>query len=116
MSRQTCTDHCGGCGRHFHSLAAFDCHRVGGFEDPADPRRCADPATEALKLQIWTQEGYCDLSESESVHPVVIWQMVPNRSAQERFARLARERENAVSSRVSTPGSPERGQGDPEAS
>lgn len=76
--RQTCTDHCGTCGRHFHGLTAFDSHRRA-FE-------CLDPATAVSErgrqlLQVWTEDGWCDLDrrcwhggERVPLHPVTIWQ------------------------------------------
>lgn len=67
MKRQTCTDYCSGCGRHFHGLGAFDAHRVGQF---GVDRHCGDP-TGLSGLQVWTEAGYCDFTDS---HPTTIWQ------------------------------------------
>lgn len=41
----TCTYHCSSCGLCFHSLNAFDAHRVGDFgsDDPETGRRCLHP-------------------------------------------------------------------------
>jgi hypothetical protein len=85
--RQTCTDHCGSCGRHFHGLAAFDCHLVGG--------ECQDPDgvenTKGRKLlRAWTEDGHCELSPGcavdgqivKSIHPVCIWQLIPDPRAE----------------------------------
>lgn len=82
--RQTCTDHCAGCGRHFHGLGAFDQHRTDGF--------CADPAGVLIRsgkregqpaLQVWTDEGFCDKERGcwddgrrvRYVTPVTIYQV-----------------------------------------
>ena len=85
--RQTCTDHCAGCGRHFHGLGAFDAHRREG--------ECCDPEMvvgqrgkhegEAL-LQVWTETGSCDKDagcwkdgkRDHYVTPVVVWQRTGN--------------------------------------
>lgn len=77
--RQSCTDHCGSCGGHFHGLGAFDAHRQNG--------ECVDPAEAAnrdgkLLLQVWTEAGSCELSrgawkDGKRVRwsePVVVWQ------------------------------------------
>ena len=82
--RQTCTDHCVGCGSHFHGLGAFDVHRQGG--------KCHDPATAAVQsgkregqpvLQAWTDDGWCDKMRGcwqdgkrvQWEHPVTVWQV-----------------------------------------
>lgn len=31
---------CPTCGQFFNSVSVFDRHRVGSFDDPANPRRC----------------------------------------------------------------------------
>lgn len=78
-ARQTCTDHCVGCGGHFHGLGAFDAHRR--------EQLCRDPESVAtqkgvLLLQAWTTDGYCDKDAEcwdngkklEAKHPVTIYQ------------------------------------------
>jgi hypothetical protein len=46
----TCTFHSSACGRHFHSLGAFDTHRIGDFgsNDPETRRRCQSPLTSCV--------------------------------------------------------------------
>lgn len=73
MRRQTCTDHCRACGRHFHGLAAYDLHRLGSLSDPTDPRRCGDPA-ELPRLRAWTEAGACALT-GRPLADVTIWQL-----------------------------------------
>jgi hypothetical protein len=60
----TCTYHCGACGRHFHSLSAFDIHRDG--------RRCADPLDledrdGKPRLVALARDGRCDHSWTQRV-------------------------------------------------
>lgn len=82
---QTCTDHCGRCGRHFHGVGAFDAHRRDGA--------CADPLELAygvdsqrsgrLILQPWTTSGRCSLAAGcyadgrlvRYEEPVTVWQI-----------------------------------------
>ncbi len=98
MSRQTCTDHCTGCGEHFHGLGAFDLHRRGG--------ECLEPmavlGTEGTKregdhlLQIWTREGSCDKGRGcwdngKRVRwdkPVTVWQVAVTEVQRERLSGL----------------------------
>ena len=84
-ARPTCTWHCAACDRHFHSVNAFDAHRVDG--------ECAEPETVLSKpsaqypggqpkLALWTAEGHCDKMPGCWIHgvyqhhvsPVEIWQ------------------------------------------
>lgn len=56
MSKRTptCRWHCGGCHRHFTSLATFDAHRKGEYGvDGLDGRHCTEP--EGME----TVEGVC---------------------------------------------------------
>ncbi len=80
---QTCTDHCVGCGSHFHGLKAFDLHRVGQVCTPPHmAQKARGKATGALSLQVWTMVGYCDKeagcwSEGKRIkysYPVTIYQ------------------------------------------
>lgn len=82
--KQGCTWHCAACGAHFHSVSAFDDHRVDGeCVDPAEvmTRGTIDNPPHA-KLQAWTEEGYCRLAKGcykdgvlvQTLHPVTIYQ------------------------------------------
>jgi hypothetical protein len=77
----TCTYHCSGCGRHFHSLAAFDLHRVGDFasNDPETRRRCEAPIDLVdehgeMRLTSLTERGLCRSCEAAEA-PVTVWTM-----------------------------------------
>lgn len=68
MSGVKCKYHCSPCGRHFHSLEAFELHlrRDKNFEgDPGDAPRvgCYSPghSDEVLTEFVWF-EGKCDIS------------------------------------------------------
>lgn len=92
-ARQTCTDHCRTCLRHFHGIGAFDAHRQNG--------QCMPPAGAVsgkgrLLLQMWTTEGYCDREKGcwkdgkrvTWLHPVEIWQVAMSEEQRERLAGL----------------------------
>jgi hypothetical protein len=99
-SRQFCSDHCMGCGQHFHGIAAFDRHRMGGT--------CAEDCDVVVvpsrdggsrkALQAWTNEGYCRIApgcweNGRSVHinyPVTVWQAYQTPEQRERLASLNR--------------------------
>lgn len=71
-----CTYHCGGCGRHFHSLEAFDKHRVGDHasNDPETRRRCVSPLDlDGEPLVPLTKDGICTIGGAVAEHDVVIW-------------------------------------------
>ena len=79
MRATTCTNHCGACGRHFHSLAAFDMHRVGDFSsnDPETRRRCESPLDlldqdGEMRLVKITETGVCRAYEPAEA-PVEVW-------------------------------------------
>lgn len=90
--RQTCTDHCSTCGRHFHGLSAFDAHRRES--------QCLEPGEAVTTkgrqlLQIWTKAGWCELARESWVngarvplHPVTIWQVATTEAQRERLAAL----------------------------
>ena len=79
-ARQTCTDHCSTCGRHFHGLGAFDAHRR---ENTCGAPETALNTKGRLVLQVWTLDGYCQLTpgcwrdgkRDHWEHPVTIWQV-----------------------------------------
>lgn len=73
--RVTCTNHCAGCGSHFHSLTAFEAHRQGEFgverycEEPADLRnRKGEP-----RLAPLSTDGSCLIYAHKPKHGVTIW-------------------------------------------
>lgn len=86
MKTKTCTYHCRTCDRHFHSLGAFDLHRV--FSDPQvedwDTRVCLDPRGDAerlttrsgrVRLRVYGR-GVCRIQRGadDPVEDVEIWQ------------------------------------------
>lgn len=87
MSRNVCcTNHCRVCGgpdgRHFHSVAAFDAHRVGEFSsnDPETRRRCVSPLDITdkdgnLRLVALSASGVCAIAASAPVEGVTVWTM-----------------------------------------
>jgi hypothetical protein len=83
----TCTYHCSTCGQHFHSLAAFDRHRVGSL-DASIPvgsehgRRCLHPldvqrANGEAYFEPLTTSGECrmydDGAQTNVEHGVTVW-------------------------------------------
>ena len=81
MSRATtCTYHCGACGRHFHSLAAFDAHRIGDYasNDPEIGRHCVSPLDVhkdgVMVHDRLTETGVCRLGEAPETD-CTIWTM-----------------------------------------
>jgi hypothetical protein len=71
-----CTNHCGACGRHFHSLRAFDKHRLTSTR--TGKRRCMDPADRGdvdghALYSVLTEDGLCKLSHGPAQHGVTIW-------------------------------------------
>jgi len=91
MKQLTCTNHCGACGRHFHSLKAFDLHRIGDYasNDPETRRRCADPLDledrDGRPRLIALGLGECRM-RAEVLHDVTIWTTADYRA---RIASLA---------------------------
>jgi len=87
----TCTNHCSACGRHFHSVEAFDIHRTGDYRssDPETRRRCLDPMDledrdGRPRLEWLTLEGECRIGSPPSFG-VTIWTTA---GARERMAGL----------------------------
>lgn len=75
MSQQTrCTSHCSRCQRHFHSVAAFDAHRIGSYasNDPETGRRCAHPIDLGEKFTALTNDGICSMY-AEPISGVTVW-------------------------------------------
>lgn len=87
MSRNVCcTNHCRACGgeggRHFHSVAAFDAHRVGDFtsNDPETRRRCISPLDVIDKhgnprLVALSASGVCAVASAQAQVGVTVWTM-----------------------------------------
>ena len=78
--RVHCTYHCPSCGTHFHSLEAFDAHRLGDHasNDALLGRHCEHPLDRIGKdgrtlFIALTTVGVCDLSRPEPLSDVTIW-------------------------------------------
>ena len=76
----TCQYHCSPCGRHFHSLRAFDVHHT---RDAEDRLVCLDPLdlvdlTGKERLEKLTDDGECRVY-SEHQTGVTIWIMAGSR-------------------------------------
>jgi hypothetical protein len=75
----TCTAHCSACGLHFHSLKAFDAHRVGEYRsnDPEEDRRCVHPLDMGGRLVPLIVGGECRVHDDGSgqlvKRDVTIW-------------------------------------------
>ena len=96
-ARQTCTDHCAGCGAHFHGLGAFDAHRQDNeCQMPSETlirsgRRKGEPS-----LQVWTAAGFCDKERGcwqdgrrvAFVSPVTIYQLATTEEQRQALAML----------------------------
>src|SRR5690349_7861614 len=81
--RQSCTDHCGVCDRHFSGLGAFDAHRKDGeCLDPAAVVFLSGPREGLAALNVWTETGACDHVKGNWkdgkrlwwAEPVTVWQ------------------------------------------
>lgn len=81
--QQNCVWHCVACNTCFHSVMAFDLHRVGEQGE----RRCASPddvfkRDGSPKLTAWTVRGYCDHQKGcyengsyiKHIYPSTVWQ------------------------------------------
>lgn len=96
--RKTCTDHCAGCGRHFHGLTAFEKHQQQGECRVDVLKKDGTPA-----LQVWTADGYCDKDHTcwrDGVragwfHPVTIYQVAVSEDARERLLSLNSKKSDA---------------------
>ena len=76
MTTTTCTYHCGACGRHFHSLEAFDLHRQGDYAEPMNTpegRHCVSPLDLDGRLVALTEAGECRMYEKTSDTGVTVW-------------------------------------------
>jgi hypothetical protein len=99
--RVRCTNHCSACRGHFHSLEAFDAHRVGDFKstDPETRRRCAHPldlrdADGEMRLLAITESGECAMY-SEVQHGVTIWSSARHQDAAVSLREGSRSRSEA---------------------
>jgi hypothetical protein len=77
----SCTNHCSGCGKCFHSIRAFDTHRIGDHasNDPETRRRCAHPLdllddNGEMRLVALSEQGVCRAYEAPEA-PVSVWTM-----------------------------------------
>jgi hypothetical protein len=81
MKTTTCTNHCSACGRHFHSLNAFDRHRTGTYGEPIGPehgRRCLHPldvlaSDGESRFEAPTDDGECRMYDDGSGTPHRAW-------------------------------------------
>ncbi len=108
----TCTHHCAACGLHFHSLEAFDTHRIGGFrsDNPASARRCHHPLDLGGTLLPLTVDGQCRLSHDaygvDMKRQATIWATArqlgsrPWEAAQSVHVRLSERHAEVVVSRM----------------
>jgi len=95
----TCTAHCSKCRTCFHSLAAYDAHRVGKFSEPLDSedgRRCVHPldllnAEGEMRLVALTEKGRCSMYPSNVREPVTIWTMAGYEKFAESFGSSSDE-------------------------
>jgi hypothetical protein len=73
--RTSCTYHCAACGLHFHSLEAFDAHRVGDHasNDPETRRRCVHPLDLDGKLVLLSEDGICRIGGPDVQVGVSVW-------------------------------------------
>jgi len=73
--RTSCTYHCAACGLHFHSLEAFDAHRVGDHasNDPETRRRCVHPLDLDGKLVLLSEDGICRIGGPDVQVGVNVW-------------------------------------------
>lgn len=76
----TCQYHCSPCGRHFHSLRAFDVHHT---RDEEDRLVCLDPLDLVdrdgrERLEALTHEGECRVYSEHRIG-VTIWIMAGSR-------------------------------------
>ena len=90
MSATTCTNHCSQCGRHFHSVKAFDVHHdhdANGWPVCLDPLDLEDrdgkPRLEAL-----TTVGECRMYAVTQTG-VTIWTVTGSREVGQRFKSAA---------------------------
>jgi hypothetical protein len=92
VRRQTCTDHCSACGRHFHGLAAFDAHlhRVGEGINAHGARTYELEHLDGGEagLEAWTTSGDCDLATPEQ-SGITVWRLPMSEKDRERLAKLA---------------------------
>lgn len=73
MRQVKCRAHCGGCGRHFSSQAAFDAHRQGNYPDD---RHCVQPWDDE---QFAAEDGVCQMYAQEATGEV--WYLPEQREA-----------------------------------
>jgi hypothetical protein len=115
MKTTTCTNHCSACGRHFHSLKAFDHHRTGAYGTGAygEPvgdqpigssatgsehgRRCLHPldvlaSDGESRFEAPTDNGECrmydDGSGTRIEHGVTIWTLAKTPAQRQWLASL----------------------------
>jgi hypothetical protein len=90
-----CQAHCRSCGRCFTGDRAFEAHRIGAFDDPADPRRCAgaehlEAAHGRPVLEAATELGRCEVDEFRDgvgvQEPVTLWRLAGADRVRARFA------------------------------
>ncbi len=99
MSTSHCTNHCLTCGRHFHSLEAFDAHRSGDHRAPLGSetgRRCLAPiecldTLGELRLETLAEDAICELGDTDLEIGATVWVLAGSRQrAQVSFHGRAR--------------------------
>jgi hypothetical protein len=93
----TCTNHCGSCHRHFHSLDAFDAHHR---RDEEGWVVCLDPVdlvdlTGKDRLEALTEHGECRMY-TDVQRNVTIWTVAGSREKAARWRARASESPSAA--------------------
>ena len=102
----TCTYHCSPCGRHFHSLEAFDLHHERdhtGWPHCLDPLDLLDRDGKA-RLVALTEAGECRV-HSETKRGVTIWTSARSADAVARWRAKAPQGPTQAHSGPPTPSS-----------
>lgn len=100
----TCTHHCAGCGRHFHSLEAFDAHH---HRDPTGWLHCLPPASVKgpdgqPRLQLLSTDGQCRMHDTTQ-RGVTVWTDARRYGTKARNLRTASESPRWKHRRHATP-------------
>jgi hypothetical protein len=91
-----CTNHCGACGLHFHSLAAFDAHRQGDYAKPTgteEGRHCVHPFDMDGRLVAITEYGVCKMYAEPQIG-ITVWTLAAHVGKTGPGARLRKPAES----------------------